>query len=436
MSIAAMTGLFIGLLLIGLLTGFPVAFVLIGLSVLLTFIFASPTIAYAGVFVFFKAITTDIFIAAPLFCFMAYVLQFSGIASALYTTMYKWFGGLRGGLAMGTVAICTALAAMTGLGATGVVTMGVIALPEMLKRGYNKDMAIGCIPFGGALGPLIPPSVLMIIIGVYASLSIGRLFMGGVFPGLMMAGLAILYIGVKCYRNPEAGPALAIEERASWPEKLKSLRGVIAPLILILAVIGSIYTGICTPSEAGGIGAFGALICAAIYRQLNWQNLRQAGLGTVRLLAMVMWLLIGGGFFSTLLGATGVGHFISSLLTGLPVGPMGVLIVMMAIALILGMFMDGAAITMITIPVFMPVVFQLGIDPLWFGLLFTMNMIIGYMTPPFGMNLFYMKGLVPKNISMMDIYRSIIPYVIISIIVLVLCIVFPQILLWLPNKMI
>jgi len=431
-----MTGLFIGTLLIGLLTGLPVAFVLIGISILFIFIFASPLIAYAGVFVFFKTITTDIFIAAPLFVFMAYVLQFSGIAAALYETMYKWFGGLRGGLAMGTVAICTLLAAMTGLGATGVVTMGVIALPEMLKRGYNKSMAIGCIPFGGALGPLIPPSVLMIIVGGFASLSIGRMFIGGVFPGLLMAALAIIYIGVRCYRQPEAGPALAPEERASWSEKFKSLQGVMAPIILIVLVIGSIYTGICTPSEAGGIGAFGALICAAIYRQLNWQNLRQAGLGTVRLVAMVMWLLIGGGCFSTLLGATGVGHFISGLLTGLPVGTMGVLIVMMVIGLTLGMFMDGAAITMICIPVFMPVVYQLGLDPLWFGLLFTMNMIIGYITPPFGMNLFYMKGLVPKDISMMDIYRSIIPYVVISIIVLILCIVFPQILLWLPNKMI
>ncbi len=435
MSIAAVTGLIIGSLFVALLTGLPVAFVLFGLSAVFVFIFLGPTVAYTGAMVFFRTMTTDVYIAIPLFTFMAFVLAFSGIAASLYDTMYRWFGGLRGGLAMGTVAICTVLAATTGLGATGVVTMGVIALPEMLKRGYNKDMAVGCIPFGGALGPLIPPSVLMVILGGFTSLSVGKLFMGGVFPGLLMSALAILYIGIKCYRNPAAGPALPPEERASWAEKFKSLRGVIAPIILILLVLGTIYTGVATPSEAGGVGAVGALICAVANRQLSWSKLSKSGLSTVQVTTMVFWLMIGGSFFSTLLTRTGTGTFIGTVLSGTPGGATGALVVMMIIGLILGCFIDGVSITMITIPVFMPVVYQFGLDPLWFILLFTINMVIGYVTPPFGMNLFYMKALVPKDITMADIFRSVLPYCVVMIITLALSIIFPQMLLWLPNAM-
>ncbi len=435
MSIAVTTGLFVAALIVGLFTGLPVAFVLIGVSMLFLVLVSGPATAFTSALVFYKTMSTDLYIAMPLFCFMAFVLEFSGIATAIYDTMYKWFGGLRGGLAMGTVATCTVLAATTGLGATGVILMGTIALPEMLKRGYSKEMAVGCIPFGGSLGPLIPPSGLMIILGGFASISIGKLFIGGVFPGLLMAALAIVYIGIKCYRNPTEGPALGPEERASWGEKFRSLRGVIAPVILVFAVIGTIYSGICTPSEAGGIGSLGTLIIALINRKLTLPRLYQAGINTIKVTAMVMWLLTGGALFSVLLSATGAGHFISNLISGLPVSSMSVLVLMMLIGLVLGCFMDGAAITMITIPVFMPIVYQLNLDPLWFGLLFTMNMIIGYITPPFGMNLFYMKAFVPKNITMLNIYRSVLPYIIIQIVVLVLCIVFPQITLWLPNMM-
>jgi tripartite ATP-independent transporter DctM subunit len=366
---------------------------------------------------------------------MANVLQFSGIVSALYTMMHKWFSGLRGGLAIGTVATCTLLAAMTGIGATGVVTMGLTAYPEMTKRGYDKSIAIGCIPPAGALGPLIPPSALMIIIGGLSALSVGRLFIGGVFPGLIMSGFFIAYIIVICWRKPHLAPALPPEERATWREKLVSLREVVLPMLLIVGVLGSIYTGAATPIEAGGVGALGALICAAIYRTLNWKNIREAIHSTLRVTCMVLWLLIGGASFASFLCASGVSHFIAEVFIGIP-SPMVVVIIMMIIALIMGMFMDGSAITMICIPIFMPIVRELGVDPLWFALLFTINMIIGYVTPPFGMNLFYLKGLVPPDITMMDIYRSVLPFVVVMVITLILCFVFPDILTWLPAKMI
>jgi len=436
MSIELLTLLLLVSLFIFLLLGLPVAFSLIGVSLLFYFVLKGPVAMYALFSITLGTGIKDIYIAAPLFVFMAVVLQFSGLAAALYDTMYKWSAGLRGGLAIGTVLICTIIAAMTGIGATGVVTMGMLALPEMLKRGYDKNIAVGCIPFGGALGPLIPPSVLMIIVGGFSALSIGKLFMGGVFPGLIASLLAVIYISIRCLHRPELAPSLPPEARATWREKFSSLVVVLPTIALIIIVLGSIYAGVCTPSEAGGVGAIGALICAAIYRKLNWENLKSGTLVTLRVSTMLFWLLIGGGMFASIMSVSGISHFIAATLSGLPVPPIGILIVMMLITFVMGMIMDGAAITMICMPIFMPVIFILGYDPLWFALLFTINLIIGYISPPFGMNLFYMKGLVPPDISLGDIYRSSWPYVGILIIVLLLGIIFPEILLWLPNKMI
>ncbi len=436
MSITLMTVIIIASFLTLLFIGLPVAFCLLGASVLFAALFISPDVLYTAYSNAYKIITTDLFIAVPLFVFMATLLQYSGLATGLYETMYKWFAGLNGGLAIGTVAMCTLIAAMTGLGGTGVVTIGYMGFPEMERRGYHRMISLGCIPPGGALGPLIPPSVLMVIIGGFSQLSVGRLFMGGVFPGLIMAVFFMLYIWVICKRNPKMGPAIPPEERASWVEKFKSLRGVILPIIVILLVLGTIYTGVATPTEAAGVGAFGVIICAAIYRQLNWKNVRNATISAMKVNAMVMWLLVGGSTFAALLTMTGISSFIRDSIIATNLSPMGVLIIMMLIALFLGMLMDGSAITMICIPIFMPIVITMGIDPLWFGLLFTVNMIVGYISPPFGMCLFYTKGIVPKDVTMGQIYRAVIPYVFIMIAVLILCIVFPPILLWLPGKMI
>jgi len=415
--------------------GLPIVFCLFGTAMVFALILEGPNSLYLIFSTTFSTMTTEIFIAIPLFIFMAFLIQFSGIATALYETMYKWFGPLRGGLAMGTVAICTLIAAMTGLGATGTVTMGVIALPEMLKRGYDKGFAVGCIPTGGALGPLIPPSVPMIVTAALARLSVGKMFIGGIVPGLIIALLCSAYIGIRAYVNPRLAPALPQAELATWREKLISLRGVSLPILLVIAVIGSIYSGAATTSEAAGIGAMGAVICAIIYRKLNWPNLKEAMLMTVKVNGMVMWLLAGGLCLGSLLGATGVSHWISKSLAGLPLAPLTIIIIMQLVVFVLGMFMDGASITVITIPLFMPVVESLGFNPLWFCLLFTINGITGYISPPFGLNLFYMKGIVPKDISMGLIYRSVIPYVLILVIVMVLCFIFPEILLWLPEMM-
>lgn len=435
MSVEFITLLVLLSLFIALFLGLPVAFSLMGVSLLFSLIFLGPETMYIAFSATFGQMIKEIYIAVPLFVFMATVLEFSGIGSDLYDAMYKWMGSLRGGLAIGTVLMCTLIAAMTGLGGTGVIIAGLLGLPEMRKRNYDKSIAVGCIPPGGALGPLIPPSVLMIIVGGMAGVSIGKLFMGGVFPGILIAALFSLYIGLRCFFRPSLAPAATSEERITWKEKLISLRGVILPILLIIAVLGGIYSGACTPSEAAGVGAFGALVCAAIHRQLKWSNLKEALFSSLRINGMVLWLLIGGAMYSAFLSASGVGHFISDVLTGLPVAPFIILGILLFISLVLGMFIDGAAITMICIPIFVPIITHLGFDLLWFCLLFVISLIVGYISPPFGMNLFYMKGIAPEDVTMGDIYRSVLPYTGLMVIGLALCLLFPTIPLWLPSMM-
>jgi len=436
MEVGAIGAIIVAAFLVTLALGLPIAFCLLGLSILFMALFIDPKVLYTAYSAAFQVLIKDIYVAVPLFIFMATILQHSGMAERLYDAMYKWFAGLRGGLAIGTIVICTMIAAMTGVGATGTVTMGLLAFPEMEKRGYHKQVSLGCIPAGGSLGPLIPPSIIMIIIGGWTGISVGKLFFGGVFPGLLMSFLFIAYIIISGIRHPEMAPAVPPEERANWREKFVSLRGVILPIILIMTVLGTIFLGITTPSEAGGIGAFGALICAIIYRQLNWGMLKEAGMMALRVTCMLFWLIIGGSAFASLMTMSGVSNFISESLLAMNIAPIGILIMMMVIAFILGMLMDASAIIMICVPIFMPIVHGLGYDSLWFALLFTINMIIGYISPPFGMNLFYLKGIVPPYISTADIYRSAWPYVALQVLVLIVAIAWPPLCLWLPNIMI
>ncbi|MCP4718156.1 MAG: TRAP transporter large permease subunit [Desulfobacteraceae bacterium] len=425
----------IGSLLILLMTGMPVAFALIGVSAVLLWVFLGPTALFMVVSASFKQSRTEVFIAIPLFVFMASVLQFSGIATTMYNTMRMWTGRLKGGLAIATVIISAVLAALSGIGATATVAMGLIALPEMIGKKYNKNIVVGSITAGGALGPLIPPSNLLIIVGGYASLSVGKLFMGGIIPGLLCTLLYSLYIWVQCTRHPEYGPALPPEEIATTREKIQAIPKVIMPILLIATVLGGIYGGVFTPTEAAGFGAIGSMIIAAISRKLSFDNLYDGLKLSFKVTGMIMWLVIGGGCYSTLVTTTGTATLISNFLTTIPFGATSIISVMLGITLVLGMFIDPVAITMICVPVFLPVLKALSIDPLWFMLLFSLATCIGYITPPFGLNIFYMKGVVPDNITLFDIYRGVIPFCVIKIAVLILCMIFPCLLTWLPSLM-
>jgi len=372
-------------------------------------------------------------LAIPLFVFMANMLKSSGIAEHLYDIIHKWFGNIPGGLAIGTVIICTIFAAITGISSVATVTMGLISLPEMLRRGYNKTIAIGCINAGGALGILIPPSIIMVLYGAVSGASIGHLFMGGVIPGFILCGFYILYIGIRCFLRPELGPPG--KETYSIKEKILALKAIALPVLLIIMVLGAMYFGIATPTEAAGIGAFGAIVTSVVYKRFSWRVLLKVSRDSVHLTCMIFWLIFGAQTFTSFLAYAGIQDMLHQFLLSLHISRWGIMIFIQLVFFILGMFLDPAGIILLTTPVFAPVVEKLGFDLVWFGVLFTINMEMAYLTPPFGFNLFIMRGIAPPGVTMGDIYRSVTPFVILQATCLALVMVFPELALLLPRTM-
>ncbi len=379
----------------------------------------------------YSAMDNFLLVALPMFIFMGLVLQRSGITDDLFEMIHKLMGRLPGGLGIGTVIICALIAAMAGVSGAATVSLGIIALPAMLNRGYDKRLVTGTIMAGGALGFLIPPSVLMIIYAFLSRDSVGKLFAAGLMPGLMLATIYIIYILIRCRINPTLGPPA--EEQFTTTEKLKSLRFLIAPGLLIFTVLGCIIGGITSPSEASAIGAFGALLIAAIQRRLSWETLRYVMLSTTKLMGMLMWITIAAVFFSKIYVGVGAGMVVGELIEDYDLSPNIVIITMLITYFILGMFLDDFAIVFITVPLFVPIVRDLGFDTTWFAVLFILSMQSAYLTPPFGYNLFYMRSVAPKHVTIGDIYMSALPFVALQIIGLALVFMFPQIALWLPS---
>ena len=433
MSLGLLTFLFFGSLLVFLLMGLPLAFVLGGVSVVFLYFTWGPDAFYIVASRMWTTMNNFTLIAIPLFILMAMLLERSGVAQNLYRMMHLWWGGIRGGLAIGTVVICAIFAAMCGISGAAVVSMGTIALPNMLKRGYDKELALGAINSGGGWGILIPPSIIMVLYSLISGVSLGQLFAAGIVPGLVLLVLVSLYIGIRCWWQPHLGPALPLEERGTRREKLLALRSVILPVFIVFIVLGSIFGGLATPTEAAAIGVFGAIVASIVHRKFSWAMLSEACMRTFRLTAMVMWILFAAHAFSTAYNAMGAQSFMLGLMEYVPGGAWGALIAILVIIFLLAMVLDPVGIMLITLPVFLPVVTAHGFDPLWFGILFIVMMEIGYMTPPFGFNLFYLKGVAPPSITMGDIYRSVIPYTIVELIGLILIILFPAIALWRPS---
>jgi len=435
MGIELTTLLFFGALIFFLVLGLPLAFVLGGVSVVFLYFTWGIDSFYLVASQIWGTMESFTLVAIPLFVFMAMVLERTGVANSLYRMMYLWSGGTRGGLAIGTVFICAIFAAMCGISGAAVVAMGSIALPSMLERGYDKHMALGAINIGGGLGILIPPSIIMILYSTITGVSVGKMFAAGVLPGVLLVVLVSLYIFIRCWLQPELAPALPPEERANWPDKLRALRSVLLPLMIVVMVLGSIMFGIATPTEAAAVGVLGALISAAAYRKLTWPLINDAALRTFSLTGMIIWILFAAHAFSAAYQSMDAQALIEGLMSNIPGGPWGTIVAMMVILFLLAMVLDPIGIMLITLPVFMPMVTGMGFDPIWFGILFVINMEIGYMTPPFGFNLFYLKGVVPDSISMQDIYRSVIPYVFVALVGLAIVMVFPSIATWLPNRL-
>ena len=416
-----------------LLTGLPITFILGGFGIIVAFFLWGPESLTMVLFGVKSVMGFGVLVSIPLFVFMGMILSRSGIIDAFYTAMLNWLGFLPGSLAMVTVGVCTVMAAMVGEVTPATLTMGTIALPAMLKRGYDKEIAIGCIQAGAALGFLIPPSVIAILYAVVAKQSIGQFFAGGLVPGLMLAAMITIYVVVRSALQPHLAPVVPREERASWGEKFSSLKAVIFPTLVVVMVLGSILLGIATPVEASAIGALATVIGAAITRKLSWSMLKDSTSMTLRLTSIAMWIFVAALAFGKVYGALGASELVEKTLNMLNVGPMGVLIIMQLSYFFLGMILDDTAILFICLPIYIPIAIHLGFSPLWFGILYIINMQMAYLTPPFGYCLFLIKSVVPKDITMGDIYRSVWPFVIIQGICLALCIAFPEIVLWFPK---
>ncbi|MFC2969801.1 TRAP transporter large permease [Acidimangrovimonas pyrenivorans] len=438
-----LTLIMFGSLVVLLMAGLPLAFVTGGLACVFLFVLGDERALNIVPSRIFPLMTNYQLSAIPLFIFMASMLERAGIINEMFDVIYKVLGGVRGGLAAATIIASTVLAAMVGVIGAAVVTMGIIALPAMLKRGYDPKIAMGSIMAGGTLGILIPPSILAIIYAVVAEQSVGELFIGAVIPGLLLSGMYVAYVILRCTINPDMGPPIPMEERVSTAEKFRLMGNMSAPISLIVIVLGVIFTGVATPVEAAGIGTFGAIIVAAIHRKLDWQTIREAALTTLKASAMVIWIMFGATIFVGLYVLEGGQEFVQNALQATGLGPWGILIIMQIVLIILGMFLDWVGILLLCVPIFVPIIKALGApafgltDPddlvLWFGVLYLVNMQMSFLSPPFGYALFYLRGVAPPEIPMGDIFRSALPFLALQVVGLVLCMVFPEIIIWLPR---
>ncbi|WP_293621991.1 TRAP transporter large permease subunit [Salinisphaera sp.] len=435
-----------------LLIGYPVAFTLGGTAVLFTLIGSDmlpdmgialpwePAFRMARLNILPGRIFGNIMdnyelVAVPFFVFMGVMLEKSRLASDLLQTMGLLFGRVRGGLAISVVVVGTLLAASTGVVGASVVTMGVLALPVMLKYNYDKGLASGTVAASGTLGQIVPPSIVLIILGDQMQVSVGDLFLGAFIPGVMLSGLFVLWIVYVALRHPERAPALPASERDISRGRLllRVLETMAPPLALILIVLGTIFAGIATPTEAGAMGALGATVLAIINRRLDWEALRAVMDQTVKLTAMVFVILLGATAFTMVFASLGGPQLVEEILLNLPGGALAFLFFTMLTIFVLGFFVDFIEISFIVVPVITPIAIQLGVDPLWFAVLIAVNLQASFLTPPFGFALFYLKGVAPPSVRTADIYRGVVPFIGLQLFALILLWLFPQLVLWLPH---
>ncbi len=375
----------------------------------------------------FSIMTNKILMAVPLFIFMGIVLQKSELATRLLESMGVLFGRVRGGLAVSTVLIGALLAASTGVVGASVVAMGVISLPVMLKHGYSKKLSTGTICAAGTLGQIIPPSIVLIVLGDVFQLPVGDLFKFAVLPGLMLVGAYVAYILILAFIDKDVAPAVPVDESLTKKQNItKALIAIIPPLVLIVLVLGSIFAGIATPTESASVGALGSLILAWGYKQLSWDMIKEASTGTIKITAMVFAILIGATAFSMVFVYSGADDITAEFMTSLPGEKWGFLILSMLAIMFLGFFIDFIEISYIVVPILLPIAAQIGIDPLWFAILIALNLQTSFLTPPFGFSLFYLKGVAPPNVHTTDIYKGVIPFITIQIIVLISIVIFPH----------
>jgi tripartite ATP-independent transporter DctM subunit len=421
-----------------IMLGFPIAFTLIAMGVGFAYMaFDGNWDAVMSLLVqrSWSVMTNDVLISVPLFVFMGYIIERANILDRLFRSIQLAAGGIPGSLAVATLATCTLFATATGIVGAVVTLMGLLAFPAMLKAGYNTKLSAGVVCAGGCLGILIPPSIMLILYGATTGVSPVKLYAGAFFPGLMLAGLYMLYVVVLCWWKPELAPKLPPEQRNVPVGKVvyELLTSFVPLALLIVSVLGAILFGLATPSEAAAIGAMGALILAAAYRSLNYQKLKESVYLTARTSAMVGWLFVGSFTFSAVFALLGGDQVIKDFVVGLNLTPFMFMIVAQIIIFVLGWPLEWTEIIVIFVPIFLPLLDHFGIDPLFFGLLIALNIQTSFLSPPVAMAPFYLKGVAPKHVSINDIFAGVMPFIFIVLIAMVLLYTFPAIGLWLPN---
>lgn len=448
--------LFVSVCLI-LLTGYPVAFALGGTALLFSFIGIltgtfDPSFLTALPNRLYGIMTNTTLIAVPLFIFMGVMLEKSKVADKLLDTMALLFGSLRGGLGISVVLVGMLLAASTGIVGATVVTMGLLSLPTMLRRGYDPAIATGTICASGTLGQIIPPSIILILLGDVLSsayqqaqldmgifspktVSVGDLFAGALFPGLLLVVLYIIYLSVLAYIKPNLMPAIPENERNINKAELffRIIKVLFPPLFLILAVLGSILAGLATPTEAASVGAIGAILLAISQRQFNLNILQTVMRDTLRVTSMVFLIFIGASLFSLVFRGFGGDDVVREILTDLPGGVISAMFIVMLVMFLLGFILDFIEITFVIVPIVAPILFTMGIDPIWLGIMFAINLQTSFLTPPFGFALFYLRGVAPKEIPTSAIYKGVIPFIAIQVFAMILLVFWPELATWLPN---
>jgi tripartite ATP-independent transporter DctM subunit len=436
------TFLMLGGVLVLVLTGFPIGLVIGSVAFLVGTLIFGPKITFNILYSRLYELTLNYpYLAVPLFTFMGVILENSGIAEDLYEALYEWLSGFRGGLAVVTIIVGTILAACLGTITASVTILTLIALAPMVKRGYDKSIASGSIVAAGTLGILIPPSIMLVVYGPQAGVSVGRMFIGAIFPGLLLSGLYIAYISIRCALNPKLGPPIPVEARQkiSYREKTVKLIKAVAPtLLIIIAVLGTIYTGIAPPTEAAAMGSLAVVILAIAYRKFTWRLIKYSSMEVLRVSAFV--LLIAGlsyAYVGVFMSA-GCGEVVTNLIMAVPGGKWGAFAMVMLIVFVLGMFIEWIGIVFIVVPVFSPIFVKLGFDPLWAAMMVCINLQMAFQTPPMAMSIFVCRGTAPPElgVTMDDIIKGVIPFIVIIMFCLILCTIFPQIITWLPEKMI
>ncbi|MCW2305981.1 TRAP transporter large permease [Rhodobium gokarnense] len=426
------TYVLVGSIFLLLLSGLPLAFVTGLVALVFTVGWFGPNAIPLVIARVYGFITEYSLVAVPMFVLMASLLDRSGIARDLFSGMRVLAGRLPGGVAIQTLVVAVFLAAMSGIIGGEIVLLGILALPQMLRLGYDRKIAIGVVCGGGSLGTMIPPSIVLIIYGLIASVSIADLFVAAVTPGIMLAGLYMNYVLIRCVMNPELAPAmppLPVEQRG--PERIRAVKAIILPAAIAFMVLGTIYAGIASVTEAAAMGVFGVLVATLIRREMTFKLVHDSVMQTLTTCGMIVWIGVGAATLVGVYNLMGGNRFVSATILGIDAAPVVIIIVMMIILLILGLFLDWIGIAMLTLPIFVPIITKLGYDPIWFGILFAVNMQVSFLSPPFGPAAFYLKGVAPPEISLGDIFKSLWPFILMQLTVLALMLAFPNLAMWL-----